>query len=276
MITLHETVRAHRLVMLLVVLALAGCGLRPSDKPSASPSPLPGDRLVFMVVGGLGGFTPYFHQVLITPSLAVYGDGRVIRYAEGNQAPDVPAAYVVSQVDPAQVAAFVADAESRNLIDEQTDFGSPGVTDMPSTTVRLHGASGLHEVHVYAFGRGFDDHLPRAQRKARKELAEVIDRATGLSGDGERLPYRPDRVRVAEFSDGGSGTPAPWPGPDPKSFLVPNNRDSILVACGELLGQPAEKAYDAARANPGGMWTWNSNRRVLAVAPVLPGLLGCR
>jgi hypothetical protein len=271
---LHEMVRAHRLAVLLI-LALACCGVRPSDSRSASPSLLPSDRLVFMVVGGPGGFTPYFHQVMITPSLAIYGDGRVIKYAEGNQAPDVPAAYVLSRVDPAVVAGFVADAEARNLINDQTDFGSPGVSDMPSTTVRLHGSSGLHQVHVYAFGKGFDDDLPRAQRKARNELTEVIDRGSELSADGERLSYRPDRVRVAEFSDGGSGKAAQWPGPDPKSFLVPNNSGSILVACGELSGRPAEKAYDAARNNPGGIWTWNSKRRVLAAVPLLPGRPGC-
>src|SRR5215210_4184024 len=104
MIKLHEAVRAHRLAVLLLVLALAGCGGWPLDKPTTSPSPLPGDRLVFMVEGGAGAFTPFIHRALITPSVAVYGDGGVLQY-DGKQTPGVPAAYLMSRVDAAQVAA---------------------------------------------------------------------------------------------------------------------------------------------------------------------------
>jgi hypothetical protein len=275
MITLPEVARARRLAVLMLVLAVAGCGVWPLDRPTASPSPLPGDRLAFMVQGGAGGFTPYFHQALLSPSLAVYGDGRVIQYAEGAQDPNVPAAYVISHADAAQAAAFVADAEKRNLINDETDFGDPGVTDMPSTTVQLHGASGPHKVSVYAFDAGFDDDLPRAQRRARKELAEVIDRAYALAAEREHLPYRPNRVRVTEFKDGGKGTAPEWPGPAPESFLVPAKPGSIRLACGELAGPAAEKAYDAARDNPDGAWTVGSKRRVFAVVPILPTMESC-
>ena len=274
MIKLQEMARARRLAVLMLVLALAGCGVWPLDKPTASPSPLPADRLVFLVEGGAGGFTPYLHQALITPSLAVYGDGRVIEY-DGEQEPSMPASYVIASANPELVAAFVADAEKRNLINSETDFGDPRVTDMPSTTVQLYGTNGLSRISVYAFGEGFDDNLRPAQRRARKELAEVIDRAYAVSANTERSPYRPDRVRVTEFSDGGNGQAAEWPGPDPNGFLVPAKPGSILVACGDLSGSVAEMAYDAARGNPGGIWTWNSKRRVLAVVPLLPALEAC-
>ena len=182
---------------------------------------------------------------------------------------------MIGRAKPELVAAFVADAEKRDLINPETDFGDPGVTDMPSTTVQLHGAGGLHRVSVYAFGEGFDDKLTRAQRRAREELAEVINRASALSADAERSVYRPDRVQVTEFSDGGKGQAVDWPGPDPESFLVRVPPGSIRLACGELSGSAAEKAYDAARGNPNGIWTWKSRRRVLAVVPLLPGLQVC-
>ena len=124
-----------------------------------------------MVQGGAGGFTPHFHQALLTPALAVYGDGRVIQYAEGNQDPDVPAAYELGRADPELVATFVADAEARELITSETDFGEPGVSDAPSTTVQLHGADAPQRIYIYAFDAGFDDDLTPAQRRARQELA---------------------------------------------------------------------------------------------------------
>jgi hypothetical protein len=265
------------LAVVLLVLALTGCGVWPPKSQTASPSPLPGDQLVFMVQGGVGGFTPYFHQAMITPSLAVYGDGRVIQYDDGRQPPNVPATYLLSRVDPQLVAAFVADTEARKLIASETDFGDPGVSDMPTTTVQLHGAGSPHRVYVYAFGEGFDNDLAPAQRRARRDLREVIDRASALPGDAERLPYQPDRVQVTEFAlDGvGKSRGAEWPGPDPSSFLVPVTPRSVRLACGQLSGQPAEKAYAAARKNPDGIWTYDAKRRVFAVVPELPGLGGC-
>jgi hypothetical protein len=276
MIELHKVVLARRLAMLLLVVALAGCGVWPLDRPTDSPSPLPGDRLVFMVEDGAGGFTPQFHRALLTPALAVYGDGRVIQY-DGKQAGDVPAAYVISRVDPESVAGFVADAEARNLINDQTDFGDPRVTDMPSTTVQLHGTSRPHRIYVYAFGEGFDDDLTGAQRQARQELAEVIDRAYALAGDAERLPYRPDRVKVTEFAlnDAGKGRGMVWPGPDPESFLKPSTPRWAGLACGELSDPAAEKVYRAARKNPDGIWISDSKQRLFAVVPILPTRGGC-
>jgi hypothetical protein len=169
----------------------------------------------------------------------------------------------------------VADAEARDLINSETDFGYPGVTDNPSTTVQLHGTGRPHRIYVYAFDAGFDDDLTPAQRRARQELVEIIDRASALPGDAERMPYRPDRVRVTEFPYGGKGRGAEWPGPDPKSFLVPSTRPSVVLACGALSGQPADKAYRAARDNPDGIWTYASMPRVFAVVPVLPGMEAC-
>jgi hypothetical protein len=274
MITLRDVARARRLTVLLLAVALAGCGVWPLDRPTAAPSPFPADRLVFMVEDGTGGFTPYFHQAVLSPGLAVYGDGRVIQY-DGKQAPNVPAGYVISRVDPARVATFVAEAEARNVINSDTDFGEPPVSDMPSTTVHLHGTGPPQRVYVYAFVEEFDDDLPRAQRRAREELKEVIARAYELSAGDRGSPYRPDRVQVTEFTYDGESRGAAWPGPDPESFLLPVPPGSIRLACGELTGKAAEKAYRAARANPDGIWTVESKRRVFAVVPILPELGGC-
>ena len=283
MITLQDAVWVRRLTVLLVFLGLAGCGVWPPDSRSASPSPspsaspLPPDQLVFLVQGGVGGFTPYFHQAMITPSLAVYGDGRVIQHADREQAPDVPAAYVLSRVSPQLVATFAAETEARNLITAETDFGDPAVTDMPSTTVHFHGAGSLHRISVYAFGKGFDDDLTASERRARQELAEVIRRGSTLPGDSRRLPYSPDRVQVTEFAPERAGnTPAAkWPGPDPGSFLKRVAPRSARSACGELSGKAAKTAYAAARQNPGGIWAYAGKRRAFAVVPVLPGLEAC-
>ena len=274
---LETTWTARRSAVLLLVLALTGCGVWPLGKPSDSATPLPGEQMVFAVTTA-GGLAPPLDQTLITPALAVYGDGRVFEADHDQYIHGTPYAYVVARVDPNAVATFVARAEARKVVDPGTDFGDPQVTDMPVTTVRLHGTQGPQLVHVYAFAKDFEDDVSRTQRHARQDLREIVDDAYALPGDGERLNYTPDRVQVTELdiSDDGS-TPAPeWPGPDPDSFLVPSSGGVARVACGTLTGTDAEVVYAAARNNPRGVWTHDSHTRVLAVVPLLPGAEGCR
>ena len=278
MIELPDTTwTARRSAVLLLVLALTGCGVWPLGKPSASPSPLPGDRMVFAVTTA-GGLAPPLDQTLITPALAVYGDGRVFEADHDQYIHGTPYAYVAARVDPDAVAQFVASAEARKVVNAETDFGDPHVTDMPVTTVRLHGSGDPRLVHVYAFAKDFEDDVSGAQRRARQDLREIVDDAYALPGDGERVSYTPDRVQVTELdiADDGS-TPAPeWPGPDPDSFLVPSSGGYSRVGCGTLTGRDAEVVYVAARNNPRGVWTHGSRARVLAVVPLLPGTEGCR
>ena len=267
---------ARRLVVSVLVLALSGCGLGPFGEPTASPSPLPADRMVFMVES-FGGLTANLDSVLVTPALAVYGDGRVIEVDNAQHIQGTPSAYTVAQVDPAAVATFVADAEERNVITEGTDFGDPMVTDMPVTTVQLHGTADPQLVHVYAFSDDFEDDVPRAQRRARQELAQIVDNAYALPGEDQRVAYRPDDVEVTQLElDKGSNTPGPeWPGPDPESFLVPSADSPRPVACGTITGSNAGEAYAAARGNPRGVWTHGTRTLVLLVVPLLPGQAAC-
>ena len=268
--------RARRLAVSLLVLALSGCGLSMLGQPAVSPSPLPSDRMVFMVES-FGGLIANLDSVLVTPALAVYGDGRVIEVDHDQHIQGTPSAYTVAQVDPAAVAAFVADAEERNVINEGTDFGDPMVTDMPVTTVQLHGTADPQLVHVYAFSDEFEDDVPRAQRRARQELAQIVDNAYALPGKDQRVAYRPDQVEVTQLQlDKGNDTPGPeWPGPDPESFLVPSADSPRRVACGTITGSNAEEAYAAARGNPRGVWTHGSRTLVLLVVPLLPGQPAC-
>lgn len=256
---------------LLLTLLLPGCG----TGATPTPAPLPADQLVFSIETA-GGMVPTLDQVLGTASLAVYGDGRVIeadhdRYVEG-----APWAYTVRQVDPMAVAELAADAEARDVVDPATDFGDPPVTDMPVSTVRLHGTGGPQVVHVYAFADDFENDVSGRQRRARRELAEIVDRAYGLPGQGERAAYAPDQVEITELSlsDGVTDRPE-WPGPDPETFLEPATGSSNGTACGVLSDADAEAAYAAARDNPDAAWTVGPHTRVLAVVPLLPSTDGC-
>ena len=91
---------ARRLAVSLLVLALSGCGLSLFGQPAVSPSLLPSDRMVFMVES-FGGLIANLDSVLVTPALAVYGDGRVLEVDHGQHIQGTPSAYTVAQVDSA-------------------------------------------------------------------------------------------------------------------------------------------------------------------------------
>jgi hypothetical protein len=171
------------------------------------------------------------------------------------------------------VTSFVADVEADGLINSGTDFGTPRMTDLPSTTVMMYGPGGEQRVNPYAFDERFDARLTPEQRSARVALRTIISRAAALTAGAPRMPYSPDRVVVYEVEARTADEPGAvnWPGPPPASFLSPyTGRRSI--ACGALVADPAEVVYQAALENPGARWVVDGATRALAVNSLpLPG-----
>ena len=250
------------LITVLTLFMISSC----SPNAESTPAPgLPAEQMVFMVMSS-GGMAPAVYQALASPSLAIYGDGRVLTAVEAPALQLIPTRYEVAKIDPAAVASFVADVEASGLINPTTDFGTPRMTDLPSTTVMVHGQNGSEQVHPYAFDERFDARLTPEQRNARAALRTVISQASTLAAGTARVPYSPDRVIVYEVEPRNDGEPATadWPGPPPTSFLKPttNRRAS---ACGELNADPAEVVYQAALDNPGARWLVDGAIQILAV-----------
>ena len=254
--------RWRQLGIVLTLLMMTSC----SGSAESTPIPaLPGDQMVFMVMSS-GGMAPAVYQALASPSLAIYGDGRVLTVVEAPVLQLIPARYEVARIDPAAVASFVADVEAGGLINPGTDFGTPRVTDLPSTTVMVRGSNGSQQVSPYAFDERFDARLTPEQRDARAALRAVISQASALVAGASRVLYSPDRVVVYEVEPGNNdGSAAPgWPGPPPSSFLKPNS-SRRSIACGALMADPAQVVYRGALDNPGARWLVAGVTRILAV-----------
>jgi len=216
---------------------------------------------------------PAVYQALASPSLAIYGDGRVLTIVQAPALQLIPARYQVARINPAEVASFVAEVEAGGLINAGTDFGTPRMTDLPSTTVMVHGHNGSEQVSPYAFDERFDARLTPEQRNARAALRTLISGASALAAGASRVPYSPDRVVVYEVEPNNNTEPATvgWPGPPLSTFLTPNT-SRRASACGELNADPAEVVYQAALNNPGARWLVDGGTRLLAVNSLpLPG-----
>jgi len=250
------------LIAVLTLLMMTSCS---GDAESAPTPGLPGEQMAFMVMSS-GGMAPAVYQALASPSLAIFGDGRVLRAVETPALQLVPVRYELARIDPAAVASFVADVEAGGLISPETDFGTPRMTDLPSTMVMVHGRGAAAQVRPYAFDERFDARLTPEQRGARVALRTVINTALALVYGATFVAHSPDRVAVYEIPTSEAGGPsAPgWPGPPPSAFLTPST-DRRAIACGELMTDPAEVVYRAALANPGARWVVDGDTRILAV-----------
>lgn len=245
---------------LLAWATMTGCA------PSAGAPPAA--PMVFMVMSS-GGMIPSVLSAMQSPSLALYADGRVLTALPAPALDLVPSRYDVARIDPAAVRDFVTAAQAGGLFDG-TDFGTPRVTDLDTTTVR----AGSAQIRVYALTEEVERGLTAAQRDARARLRALITRASSLAAGAATERYSPDRVLVAEPLPGRNQDSAAtdWPGPPLASFLAasPTRR---YQSCGELTGTAAREVYTAALANPGARWLVDGTTRVLAVNPLPPD--GC-
>jgi hypothetical protein len=251
------------------VLASLGMLTVPGSPTASADGALPADQVVFMVDSG-GGLVPPIVYALESPSLVIYGDGRILSIVkDDNSGGAVPARYQLYRIDPLAVAAFVSSAESSGIINSDRDFGQPAVTDMDGTTVMVHGENAPAKVSVYAFHDQFDRDVTADQQKARAALRQLIDTASNLTAGAASVPYTPDSVVVYDVGLGYGDRAATtvWPGPPPASFLKPSNQ-SRSVACGQLSSALATAVYNAALDNPGALWLVDGAARVLAVNPL--------
>ncbi|WP_328353486.1 hypothetical protein OG976_21790 [Mycobacterium sp. NBC_00419] len=248
----------------LIALAMSGLS---ANATATAAGPLPANQVVFLLSSG-GGLIPPVVYALESPSLIIHGDGRILSAAGASTGDAVPVRYNLNQIDPVAVASFASWAQGRGIVNSGTDFGQPGVTDMDTTTVLLHGDGPPAKASVYAFYPSFDKDVTAAAQRARAALREVVAEATSLAGAGIVVPYTPDRVAVYEVEAPSAVTAATtvWPGPPPASFLTPSTQ-SRSQSCGYLTGDAAVTAYQAALNNPGALWLVDGATRALAVNP---------
>lgn len=249
--------------VVVTATVMSGCGSGTSPTAAA----LPAGQLVF-VVRQFGGMTPTVVSAMQSPSVAIFGDGRVLTSQQESALQPIPARYAVANVGAAAVRDFAASARSTGLFDG-TEFGSPRVTDVSTTEVMIQDDAGRSEVRVYALGPRFDDQLSAAQRDARERLRALIEKAGALASGAPTTEYVPDRIMVSEPIPGRNDEPAVtlWPGPPPPAFLTPASGGRV-IACGELTGADARTVYQAALNNPGARWLVDGVTRTLAVNPL--------
>jgi hypothetical protein len=252
------------------VLALTACG--PKDSPAA-PGDDP-DALVLRVTQG-GGYTAPGADLGRLPLVSVYRDGRVI--TEGPVVAIYPAPawpnVQVTRLDDDAVTDLV-DAALDAGVTATGDLGSPGLADATTTTITLVTAAGTSTREVYALQEGQGDPaLTADQAAARTALADLVDRLTGVQGDGES--YEPSAVAALAGSYVAdpdlARDPVTWPGaPLPGESVAPGI--GCTVSAGAQASAVRSAAQDADGLTP---WTDGSATWAVTFRPLLPDESGC-
>lgn len=274
----------------LVVLALAACTTSgrpevvadPRDDEKTTQPELPGpsadDEVVWQELTA-GGFVAPVDASRQMPAVTIYRDGRIFTTVHDPESrPGPPVALEQAQVDPDDLDAFLADAEASGLFDPGTDFGSPGVTDQPSTNVLLRVGDRPQQVDVYALDFAYDQpvgDVSEEQAGRRTALKELLVRAQELSRDAE--PYIPERVTATRFdpsvvSSPPASNPA-WPGPPLDVF--PPLDDLTQQSCLVIEGPDAATVYRADQDSTEVTWDVDGEVVPILIVPLLPGQEGC-
>lgn len=224
-----------------------------------------------------GGLVPLSVGAAEVPTLTVYADGRVFAAdRERTTRYDHPVPLRSGQVSERALGRFLADVAASGLFGPDQDFGRPGVTDLPTTTVSAHLDGATTTVEVYALEASFEEDLSDAQVDRRNGLRDLLAAGTGLAADAE--PWTPDRVRVTDVGEvepdaAAPGPPAPWPGPAFAAFAeVPGGGGE---RCLVVTGAGAAEVFEAASANAGIAFVAGDEVHELVVAGLLPGEAGC-
>ncbi|MDQ4149425.1 MAG: hypothetical protein M3164_05465 [Actinomycetota bacterium] len=284
---------ASKAFCILMLLVAAACSQPASSRgpntPSPSPPPTTSDQLVLKVETG-GGFVPAELLLAEVPTFALYADGRLI--TQGPQilifpGPALPN-LIERRVSPEGVAAISEAARRAGLASGNKHLPLETVADAPTTTFTFVENGTRHVVTAYALGMEDEDmNVPPADREARKALAGLRERLSGLESWlppgslGEEFPYDFKELRM--FVRAGAPSPGPgleqppaeWPLPRPLSdFGAPTGR--LELRCGAVTGEDlrilSERVRRATELTP---WVSAGTTYSVVFRPLLPDESGC-
>jgi hypothetical protein len=248
------------------LLVLAACG-----GSSDGAQPAEATEVVLRVVTR-GGFAAESRQAAQLPQLSVFGDGRVI--IRGPTTLEFPGPALPNlqefRLTRDGLANIVDEVRNLGLLDDPPpDFGDPGITDQPTTTVTVSLDGRTRHVDVHALG--FTDGLTDQQRQNRDRLNELIQRAgdadaqVALVVPGTTRRYEPNALAVLiRPSDTSDSETRDWPLGDLAGAQCAAFRSSDLVA-----------VLDAARNAEDVRWFSAGESYRLVFRRLLPDEKGC-
>jgi hypothetical protein len=191
-----------------------------------------GANTLVLQVNTAGGLIPPGLRLSELPEFSLYGDGRVIETGPIIEIyppaalPNLQTTTVSGEV----IQAMLAAAQKAGLFANGVDYGNPGVTDMPSTTIVINANGTTYKTVAYALG--FDSsanggavsgHVTPEQSKARALVNEFRGRLVTLQGFVQAEPrFEPYQfTAIAVFTRNADGYKTDPSGVEPNRLTWP-------------------------------------------------------
>ncbi|MGA9344114.1 MAG: hypothetical protein WBV37_03315 [Nocardioidaceae bacterium] len=262
--------------MLAFVLTACGSAASPrtvvGEATTPTIAPLAADVIVWQVVEG-PGFTTLEFALSVQPTITVYGDGRLlVQELDESNLGQTPIQLQEGQLSQQEVDDLRRAADESGLFTgAEVDFGSPGISDVGTTTVTAVNAAG-DPVSVSAYALGSDNGVTRRQQELRHQLDQLVK--ASLQAVPETMPMTPTRLAVIGLDESTGGSQAPavgWPGTS-HAALFAGQGD---LPCALLPKDETADVYSAALDNPGHHWRDTDGRFSALVKIVVPGTPPC-
>ena len=272
------------LTSVLFLGAFASVAGAASTRPQAAAigHPTSPAKIVLRISSG-GGFVTPQTNLRALPSFTLYGDGTVIVPGVITQMYPGPAIYplIRSKLRESQVQALLRSAAHAGLLARgPIDYGTVGVTDMPTTTLLLN-AGGRHVARqAYALGATGGSPLPARQARARKALMRFI---AGLPHGVSGARYVPRALAVYVAPSDGQAQPGAsgvvWPLRHNLATAGKRVPSGLNYRCISVGGAGARTLLATLRnANEVSLWSMRGSpgkRYQLIARPLLPDEADC-
>jgi hypothetical protein len=231
-----------------------------------------------------GGFVPAETIPSRIPLFSFYADGRAV--TEGPVTLIYPGAALPNMQEIKISAARLkelTDAAVEAGVKSGSDFGTPGVADVPSTRISVVTAGGEQVVEVMALSEVSpdDQSLTAAQQAARKRLTEFLATLHAQFSEAASppaKPYQAQRLAVLatpyqETGDNAGGAPVKWPAADlPGGFL----NEQLRINCLTVEGAEKDEVLAlATKANERTPWESAGKKWQIKFRPLLPDEKEC-
>lgn len=230
------------------------------------------------------GFVPVSYHLTQLPYFSLYGDGTVIvtgptiMIYPGPALPNLQVATISEEA----VQAILSAAREAGLFQNDVDYGRPGITDMPMTSIVVN-ADATYTSNIYALGmeQGAGG-LTMEQQQARAVISDLAGKLVDLtsfeSGELAWAPYEYSALAVFSVAIDPAHTPSPddvepnrleWPlgGPDSLGEPIQPEGYSKVVVSGQDLVELQTVLGEATQIT---IWTIGDTEYNLHFRPLLP------
>ncbi len=279
------------LACVLAALVVSGCasvfegdgsGGGATDQPGTTYDHASGAEDVLVSIKSDGGYSPVEFNLRNTAEFTLLGDGTAVVQGPMIEIYPGPAINPLQStaLDEEQIQDLYAAADVAGLLDEEIDYGEPGVTDMPYTTVSITVADQTMEQQAYALGFSDDPAagLSEDEVAAREALQGFIDAAHATVEEAAES-YVPTAIAVFRLDTAENGAdpeleqePLAWP-----ITTVPPPYSESPRSCVVVEGAEAAQLHEALQAaNELTPWLVGAEPPAYFVfRPLLPGDPGC-